>query len=227
MKIIFLLALVLNACTKEYGNTPGVVLSFDDYYPSTWEQHLDLFDKYNAKATFFVLGGSVTQFMLNAQKRGHEIGYHTITHPDLTKLSREQFLEETVLPINVFKESGIELTSFAYPYGKYESWMHEELLKHYKIVRGVYGLKPYSIDDMKTGFLESASIDKIMYKSEISFQDIVSYVLGLAREDRKIIILTCHSISDNDLGITPERLEYVLKKAKEYGLPFYLCKDFQ
>ena len=80
---------------------------------------------------------------------------------------------------------------------------------------------------MKTGFLESASIDNIMYKTEKSFQDFVNSALGLAKEYGKIIILFTHRISKDDYAITPERLEYVLIKCQEYGLPFYRYKDFQ
>lgn len=213
--------------SKEYGITPGIVLSFDDYHISTWEQNFDLFDKYNAKVTFFVTGSSVTEFMLSAQERGHEIGYHTIHHFHLPQLTREEFFEEAISSVSVFKESGIELTSFAYPYGDYKPWMNDELLKYYSIIRGFNGFKRYLFDEMKSGFIISASIDNINYKSETGFRDNINDMVKSARDYGKIINFTSHSISGNDWGITPGRLEYVLKTCQEYGLTFYRYKDFQ
>jgi peptidoglycan/xylan/chitin deacetylase (PgdA/CDA1 family) len=228
---LFILLIVLNSCSfdtpEEYSNTPGIVLSFDDYYPETWEQHFDLFDEYGAKVTFFVKGGSVTKFMLDAQNRGHEIGYHTVNHLHLPKLSIEQFYEETISRISIFRDAGIELTSFAYPFGEYNSWMHEELLKYYKIVRGFSKFKRYTMDEMKSGFIDSKSIDNIKYKSEIYFQSSIDNMLQSAKHYGKIITLTSHKISDDEWGITSERLEYVLNKCQEYGLTFYRYNDLQ
>ena len=221
--------------TEEIPDRPGIILNFDDYHPVAWERHFDLFDTYNAKVTFFVHEMEVAagrkknifDFCLAAQKRGHEIGYHTISHPELTTVSRGLFFEQTVSRIGIFRDAGIELTSFAYPYGTYRPWMHEELLKYYKIVRGISGHKLYTADEMKFGFLDSESIDNIRFKSDDSFQNRIDNLLKSAKDAGKIIILTSHSISGNDYGITTKRLEYVLSKCKEYDITFYRFKDFQ
>jgi len=240
--VLFFLVVIINGCSfsdlKEHKNTvkvstPGIVLGFDDYYPISWGQHLDLFDKYGVKVTFFVTGNSVTDFMLNIQNRGHEIGYHTINHLDLRKLSEKQFFGETISQTSIFKDAGIELTSFAYPYGVYQLWMHDELLKYYKIVRGsdAFDLKHYTINDMKSGFIDSLSIDNIMYRlaayNRGDFYHHIDAILKSAKENKSIIVLTLHSISDHDWGITPERLEYIFQKSREYGLKFYRFRDFQ
>ncbi|MDR2621485.1 MAG: polysaccharide deacetylase family protein, partial [Dysgonamonadaceae bacterium] len=161
---IFFNATVPLGRTKASGS-PGIVLGFDDYHPETWEQYFDLLDKYNAKVTFFVVAGTVSPFMLRAQNRGHEIGFHTINHLKLTGLSRKQFFEQTVSRISLFQEAGIELTTFAYPCGAYKSWMHNELLQYYKVVRGFKRFRLYDKQDMQSGFIHSKSIDNIRHKS--------------------------------------------------------------
>ena len=77
--------------TKHYPvRTDGkkvVYLTFDDV-PSTTNtpQVLDILDKYNVKATFFVLGSSIDkndqakQVLKEEVKRGHAIGNHTYGH---------------------------------------------------------------------------------------------------------------------------------------------------
>ena len=214
---------------NENANYAGIVLCFDDYHPETWERHFNLFDMYNARVTFFVdeRSGDIINFCQIAQDRGHEIGYHTINHPYLTLLSREQFNIETISRINIFRNAGIELTSFAYPFGAYQTWMHNELLKYYKIVRGFGGLIQYSKEEIKNGFIESFSIDNVNHRSENNFQNSINNILISAKNNGKIIVLTTHSISNDPWGITTERLEYLLRKVKENELIFYRFKDLQ
>jgi peptidoglycan/xylan/chitin deacetylase (PgdA/CDA1 family) len=204
----------------------GIALGFDDYSPVSWSQHFDLFDRYGVKVTFFCMAGGVTDFMLDAQNRGHEIGYHTISHPVLSTLSYDQFVEETVSRINVFKEGGIELTTFAYPYGDYKEWMHDRLLQNYKVVRGFYGTRNYTLDEMKYGFVDSKSIDNFHY-GIIPFKWMIDHVLMKAKTEKTIAVLTSHQINSAEWGITTERLVYLLDKGKELGLNFYRYKDLQ
>ncbi|WP_260477599.1 polysaccharide deacetylase family protein [Nonomuraea sp. WAC 01424] len=68
-----------------------VALTFDDGpgpYTKTLLRHLA---KYGARATFFVVGqnvGAYPDVVRRTAEAGHEIGNHTWSHPDLTKLSR-------------------------------------------------------------------------------------------------------------------------------------------
>lgn len=54
---------------------------------------LDTLDKYNCKATFFVVGDWVEKYSEALKKisdRGHEIGNHSYNHADYTKMSAEE-----------------------------------------------------------------------------------------------------------------------------------------
>ena len=58
---------------------------------------LDTLDKYGAKATFFVLGTWADEYPDEVKaiyEAGHEIGTHSNTHPDMTKISKEKITEE-------------------------------------------------------------------------------------------------------------------------------------
>jgi len=73
---------------------PAVAFTFDDGPDAelTWRV-LDILDRYDVKATFFVMGHSVTRLpgaVTEAVARGHEIGNHTWTHVDLTRQSPEE-----------------------------------------------------------------------------------------------------------------------------------------
>ncbi len=77
-----------------------IALTFDDGPSSVYTREiLDILAKYNAKATFFVVGyqlsqskGEILQQMIAA---GHEIGNHSANHPSsLTELSEDALLKE-------------------------------------------------------------------------------------------------------------------------------------
>ena len=62
-----------------------IALTFDDGPHATYTpQILDVLDKYDAKATFFVIGEHAKKFpdiILREKDEGHEIANHTYTHP--------------------------------------------------------------------------------------------------------------------------------------------------
>jgi cellulose synthase/poly-beta-1,6-N-acetylglucosamine synthase-like glycosyltransferase/peptidoglycan/xylan/chitin deacetylase (PgdA/CDA1 family) len=67
-----------------------VALTFDDGPDPTWTPRvLDVLAKYHVPATFFVIGSEVARHPELARRiirEGHEVGLHTFTHPDLSKL---------------------------------------------------------------------------------------------------------------------------------------------
>ena len=75
-----------------------IALTFDDGpHPQVTKQILQLLEKYNAKATFFMLGSRIQFYpdiVKDVQAAGHEIGNHTWTHPVLTKLSAAEIQKE-------------------------------------------------------------------------------------------------------------------------------------
>jgi peptidoglycan/xylan/chitin deacetylase (PgdA/CDA1 family) len=85
----------------EHCTVPGVVaLTFDDG-PFIYTEHvLDLLDEYDAKATFFINGENwsrgISDFstpwpgiLRRMDKAGHQIGSHTWSHADLSKVNSD------------------------------------------------------------------------------------------------------------------------------------------
>ena len=75
-----------------------LALTFDDGpNPAVTPRLLDLLDRYDARATFFVIGRYVRAcpaLAAEIARRGHSLGNHTDTHPNLLWLSRTQVLNE-------------------------------------------------------------------------------------------------------------------------------------
>jgi peptidoglycan/xylan/chitin deacetylase (PgdA/CDA1 family) len=205
----------------------GLLLAFDDNYAEVWERYLDLLDRYGARVTFFVQGDYVP-FCAAAVNRGHEIGYHTKSHLNLLKVERQVFFEETLGGAEAFRQQGLPLKSFAYPYGFSEPWMEEALGERFPIRRGFgASCRIYSVPAVKSGYISSKSIDNIQYKSDAEFEADINAMLMAVKSDGGILPLTTHTIAvEADWGISPGRLEYLLKTAAELGLRFYRYGDF-
>ncbi|MEK5330182.1 MULTISPECIES: polysaccharide deacetylase family protein [unclassified Lysinibacillus] len=113
-------------------NVKRIALTFDDGpHPKVTEQILNTLDKYDAKATFFMLGSRVKHYPDIARDvlaRGHEIGNHTWNHPVLTKMPLEQVLKEytsTANEIELAINQGA--TVFRPPYGATNDEINEKI----------------------------------------------------------------------------------------------------
>lgn len=207
----------------------GLLLAFDDNYMTAWEGYFDMLDRYDAKATFFVMG-EAEDFCLRALGRGHDIGFHTINHPNLTKLSREEFYLETISGASSFRRAGIPLSSFAYPFGLSDPWMHEALAETFAVRRGFgTSFKLYIPENVKAGYIEAMSIDNIVFGEDADFEAAVTVMLRAFKFAGRgmILPLATHDISDEaQWGIKPGRLEFLLDSARALKLRFYRYSDF-
>ncbi|MDR0785938.1 MAG: polysaccharide deacetylase family protein [Treponema sp.] len=212
----------------EYEGAPdaGILLAFDDDYHENWERNFGLFDKFDAKVTFFVQGKPLV-FCKAALERGHDVGYHTINHLNLPRVSRTKFLEECTAEVDAFRGAGIPLNSFAYPFGLYEPWMSDVLLGHFKILRG-YGVTFHIYDASAVrGFVASKAIDNTLYKNDGEFKALILLMLRTVKLTGGVLPLTTHDVSVHaDWGIKPDRLEFLLKTAADLKLKFYVYRDF-
>ena len=112
---------------RRYGGGLGnrnkqIVLSFDDGPDPTWTpQILDVLKQYNVPAVFFVVGKQAEEnpgLIQREYNEGHEIGNHSLTHPDLFKLSPEaQNLQLTTTQRVIQAITGHSTLLFRPPYG--------------------------------------------------------------------------------------------------------------
>ncbi|PGY04901.1 DUF2062 domain-containing protein [Bacillus sp. AFS031507] len=98
-----------------------VVLTFDDGPDPTYTpQILDILDKNHIKGSFFIIGENALQHpeLVNKMyKKGHEIGNHTFTHPDVASITPFQTRMELNANQRLFQEiTGHSMTLFRPPY---------------------------------------------------------------------------------------------------------------
>lgn len=103
----------------------ALAITFDDGpHPEFTLKLLEILDKNEIKATFFVVGKQVKkypEFLREIQKHGHEIGNHTFNHPILTTLDRAGVINELELnKVEIKKETNLDIVIFRPPSGRYD-----------------------------------------------------------------------------------------------------------
>lgn len=101
-----------------------VALSFDAAWGNEdTSQILSILEKYQVKVTFFMTGSWISKYpddVKDILAAGHDLGNHSNTHPNMSKLSTEQMKEEIQATHQKVKDlTGYEMTLFRPPYGDY------------------------------------------------------------------------------------------------------------
>ncbi|MBR4270588.1 MAG: polysaccharide deacetylase family protein [Clostridia bacterium] len=104
-----------------------VAISFDAAWGADkTEKIMDILEEYQVNATFFLVGfwaDKYADIVREIDKRGFEIGTHSNTHPDLSKLSSEQVKLELTQSIEKINSacSGVSVKLFRPPFGAYNN----------------------------------------------------------------------------------------------------------
>jgi peptidoglycan/xylan/chitin deacetylase (PgdA/CDA1 family) len=101
---------------------PYIAMTFDDGpSPETTPRLLDILKQRNIKATFFMIGQNAERnpdLVRRILAEGHEIGNHSWTHPQLSKLSDDRVTQEITKTQEAIKSaSGFTPTTLRPPYG--------------------------------------------------------------------------------------------------------------
>lgn len=130
------------------------------------EDILNVLDKQDVRATFFVMGKWVVYPDGNKAKLekikegGHEIGNHSYVHPDFTKINEGRMLEEARKTDDIIKEvTGNDIKLFRFPSGAYNK-------KSYEVMKSLgYECVQWNIDSVdwkESG--QQVEYDRVMKK---------------------------------------------------------------
>lgn len=114
---------------------PVIAMTFDDGpHAALTPKLLDFLAARHIKVTFFVLGECVEQnpeILRRAAREGHEIGNHSWSHPQLSKMSDDAVRSQLRRTDDLIKSvTGKRPTLFRPPYGaitaRQKKWIHDE-----------------------------------------------------------------------------------------------------
>lgn len=190
---------IYNVDTKD----KKIALTFDvSWGDDNTPMILDILDKYNVKATFFLVGAWIDgneTVVKDMVKRGNELGNHTNKHPNMNKISKEKLVEEIMTcDAKILSITGTSTKLFRFPEGTYNdnSVKTVEATGHYSI--------QWDVD----------SIDWKENGANIEYNRVVKKVKSGS-------ILLFH----NNAKYTPENLPRIIEKLQGEGYEFVKVSD--
>ena len=181
-----------------------VALSFDAAWGNDdTEKLIEILGRYNAKATFFVVGGWVDKYPQSVKQlndAGFSVQNHSNTHPYLTKCSAEQIVEELrKCNEKIASVTGKTPKLHRCPYGDYDN----------KVINAVESIDMYPIqwDVDSKDWMENATVSSII-------KNVMSKVT-----DGSIVLF------HNDAKHTPEALPSILEQLVAKGYTFVFIED--
>ncbi len=136
--------------TRIYAQTDlsvgRVSLTFDDGFESTYTNVLPILSAKGIKGTAFIttsyIGqpGSMTWDQVRELQNsyGWEIGNHTLTHAELPIVTTTQMLNEINQSKSILESQGLNITSFASPFGAHNNAVLAEIDKTHNLHRGFW-----------------------------------------------------------------------------------------
>ncbi|WP_421378277.1 polysaccharide deacetylase family protein [Bacillus salacetis] len=155
----------------------AVAITFDDGpNPVFTPQVLEIFQKVNGKATFFMIGEQMEnspELVKKAADLGHEIGNHTYTHPKLSQISKEEAVKEIDATASLIEKlTGQKPSLFRPPYLDYNGQTTEVLQeKGYPIMIGALNMEATDWEQPGVDFILRKTKNVIENGSILLFHD--------------------------------------------------------
>lgn len=238
---LLLSVLLFSSCHKDVPQGTfvegQVALTFDDANIENWHNHLPLLDSLGIKTTFYVshyhtFDKQKKAWLKEIERRGHEIAYHTASHPDLAKEVAKNGLalveeKEIKNDLKLMREDGYAVTNFAYPYGSHTSQLNTCLLRTFKSVRCLSNKQDY-----RKSLVKEAGEGKVYYGAGIDSdsrltEETLRSLLNDARDFHDCLVLVGHQInsSNTKLQVTRDRLIKLSQWAAERHLQFVTVNE--
>lgn len=210
---LFGLALGLTLTGTAVSAQTTVSLTFDDGLLSATTAQAIL-DAHGMKGTFYIISGLIgtdPSYYLGLapiqaiQADGHEIGGHTITHPDLPTLTTAQQQHEICDGRTQLVGLGFNPTSFAYPYGDATSTTEAIVKSCYASGRGAWCNNPGPLGDCTELLPPNGPADPYWIQTPdavqntTTVQNLKDYVTAAEGQSNGWVTLQFHFVgADND-----------------------------
>lgn len=187
-------------------NQKVVALTFDDGPTKNVKKILPLLDKYNAKATFFVIGNELKKDLKLGQEiaeSGHQIGNHTYSHKRMIFKKTSVIKQEIEMTNQLIRKTGYKgEIDFRPPNGK-------------KLIGLPYYLKKHHIETI------TWSLEPDTYYSSVS--DKVNYVNKNVKPGSIILLHPMYDDAGNEL----KTIEGILDSLSKKGYKFVTVNELQ
>jgi len=230
-----LAALLMGIAVAVDAANGTLCLTFDDIYYSSWLQNLPLFQKYNARATFFIsrrITEDVLEQMKKLQDAGHSIGLHSENHTRavdyMQKFGSVNYILNEIMPqLEICKKNNIRIRAFAYPCSQRDKRTDQELFKTFDFLRtNSSEVKKWETPLAKADgcFVKNVQAKQLFYGYPASGNFKVNEVkeaMKRAARENSVLVLYAHDITQQmqpKNHITIDQLTILLEHARKLGM---------
>ena len=217
----------MNISSASRGN---LCFTFDDRNFNNWIKFLPIWQKYDARATFFVSGevdDVALETMKILQNAGHSVGLHAFHHAKYPS-KPERYIDDEILPqLDVCRKNSINIRAFAYPYSLRDEESDRKLFEYFDFLRGgawqisAKGVPPVENDRLFVGNIaEKQLFYGVSVCGNFDFHQIRQCFLRAA-EANETIAFYAHDIPDKLAAthhISVGQLEVLLKLARALNM---------
>lgn len=206
------------------GSTPVVSFTFDDAPVSALRNGATILENHGARGTFYLAGGMAggaspvgtiltTDQATDLAGRGHEIGCHTFSHPNIRAIGVSALASELQRNSDHIAQGlGVTPTNFAFPYNIASPRARPVLAKRFRSCRGGHeGINRGTVD---RGYLHAVEIRQ----PEDYVAGLTRWVEDLVRAPGWLIFFT-HDIAEapSPYGCTPRAFEKLVSAVADAG----------
>lgn len=196
---------------------PLISVTFDDGWESIYSNGLEVFDRYKIRTTQYILSGTFDEInyfsieqVKSLQNLGHDIGSHTIDHPNLTGLNDAELVRQ-------IKQSKTDLeglfgpvVDFASPLSAFNERTVSVISDYYRSHRNTFS-DTSTVNHMDVNVKDYFDPYNI-YAFSVTKHTTISELKMLVQYAKKAngwLVLNYHQIDDSDMtySITKDTLE--------------------
>lgn len=185
--------------------SPAIFLSFDDHHINNWHRNLEFFEKNNMKVTFYIcyphkMKDEEWNKIKKIQSKGHTIGFHGLNHKWATRFLNkngcQQYLDyEIDKGLNFFKDQGIEIDHFSYPFGNRTTETDNCLFNRFNTLRGT------SLVDTPKFFYNINDLSKLRLLISKPLNSISISIKNLFKQKNIAIFLYSHTFKNEEMNM--------------------------
>ena len=201
---------------------PVITITFDDGWRSISASGMPIMQKYGITSTQYILGDEFSNIaylsedqVRDMQSHNHEIASHSLTHPNLTQLNKDDLYGEIVGSKEALeKRFDQDVADFASPLGAQNDTTIDMISQYYRSQRNTEA-DPETIGDEDinvTQNFDRYNIIAYTVRQSTTISDIVA-LTEYAQVHDGWLVLTYHQIEDVDseYGIAPQNFEEHMK----------------
>lgn len=221
----------------------GIVLTFDDRHIGSWTAARPIFDRHDARATFYVIETDLFEPAERAGLRalaadGHSVGAHGLRHRDapayIAEHGAEAYVADEITPcVAGLEAAGLSPRGFAYPVSRRDEASDTVLLHHFDRLRGG---GPRTLDPSEarsavvpadriaeTRVLPGRGVDAgrgtTLHRDS---ETVLNGLIDVVADEGGYLVLYAHDIADASEAhhLPPAKLERLLARGRERGVPF-------